>query len=236
MATTKTPAKNAVVSFVESSVGSVQASLGEHDEPGLYMLMTHQGCYHGNQWATTDGAKFPVIKMAGYTDAALTELLMRLFSAYNAVFVCVEAGQEYYDQLMAAWKQDLAFLGGSLPPGKPNSRKWGIQRSNGLTYGSFASTVRSNLGIRRVWHLIVTAFGRISPFNGTSAAQLSAPVPTSMDGILFTDDGHNYQTLKRHRDVYKDEPGQLQALAVVHSGKQAPPKEAPPYDKTEKAT
>ena len=218
-----------IVSFVEGPLGAVQAFLGDEDEPGLYMLLTHQGFYHGNQPASADAVKFPVLKMDGYTDAALQVLLRRVFKTYHGVFVCVQAGKEYRDQLLAAWYEDLALIGGSLPPGKPNSQKWGIQRSNGLTYGKFARMVRANIGMRRVWHLLTSALGRISPWDDSSTASLSAPVITSFDGILFTDTSHHYASLKRHRDVYRDEPGQLQSLTVVHPPPKADeaPKEAP---------
>ena len=207
--------KACVASFVENPLGTYYSILDENDPEGLYVLITNQGFFHGNACAPDDAKRFPVVRFPErLSNAALTRLLHRLYTDYHGVFVCAKEGKDFRDELLTAWRSDLTFVGGSLPIGKPNSQKWGIQRSSGLTYASFARKVRADVQLRRCWDLLSVACGRASAFPG---GNYEAPCITSFDGLLFTTQQHAYQGLGRHQDIYKDEePGQMQALACVH--------------------
>ena len=148
-----------------------------------------------------------------YTHAQLTNLLSRLQQVYQGVLICVQESEHLRKELLAAWQRDLNFIGGTLPKGLPNSPALGIQSSNGLSYGEFAVKIRGHLQVRRCWNLVVVGAGRRSPFPG---GNLLANVVTTFDGLLFTTDTHKYKGLAAHVDSHCGEPGQWQALAVVH--------------------
>lgn len=97
-------------------------------------------------------------------DRVLTSQLLRAYHTFGASCICCTEGLLYRDDLVTKWKADLKQVGGKLPPGKPNSPKLGLQRSNGLSYGTMAIAIRDNRQLRRCWQLLVVALGRCAPF------------------------------------------------------------------------
>ena len=78
------------------------------------------------------------------SDETLRDQILRHWDVFGAVAVALDLRPGVRVALVQCWKQDLQQIGNKLPPGKPNSRKTGIQRGNGLTYGGMAMAIREN--------------------------------------------------------------------------------------------
>ena len=167
-----------------------------------------------------DAPLLPVVySPESMSDTLLHQQMPRHWQAHNAVVVCADSSLKCRGAIVRAWDADLQKLGGKLPPGKPNSRGTGIQRSNGLPFGSFATKTRAHEELRRCWRLLALALGRDDPFPAPNRGASQPAVVTSFDGILFTKKGDNFKCVQPHQDVNPPphgETGQLQALVYVH--------------------
>ena len=196
------------------------------DTDGLNVLFFNQGTLHGSKKIRTDAAQLgetvmlPVLfSPENMSDAVLTTQMLRHMQAHNAVVVAVDCSKEVRNALCRAWQEDLDSLGGEVPSGSPNSSNVGIIRSNGLPFGTFATTTRAHPELRRCWRLLALALGRDDPFPAPPRGASQPAMISSFDGILFTKATDNFTGLKPHTDTYPPphgEPGQLQALAYVH--------------------
>ena len=191
-----------------------------NDPVGLYVLFFSQGATHGSEKISENAPLLPVMfSPASMSDATLQTQLLRHWKAHKAVAVAVDSSKKTRDGLVRAWQNDLLKLGGKLPSGRPNSRSTGIQRSNGLCFGSFATKTRAHEELRRCWKLLALALGRDDPFPKPTRGAIQPAVLTSFDGILFTEEGDDFKGLKPHQDTFPPphgETGQLQGLVYVH--------------------
>lgn len=190
------------------------------DSPGLYVLYFNQGATHGSRKITGDEPMLPMIfSPESLSDTMLQQQMLRHWQAHNAVVVRVDSSAKTRDNLVRAWDDDLRQIGGQLPNGKPNSRATGIQRSNGLPFGSFATKTRAHSELRRCWRLLAVVLGRDDPFPKPTGGASQPATASSFDGILYTKQTDNFKGLKPHQDAYPPphgETGQLQALVYVH--------------------
>jgi hypothetical protein len=196
------------------------------DTDGLYVLFFNQGTSHGSKKICTDASQLgetvllPVLfSPENMSDAMLKTQMLRHMQALNAVVVAVECSKEVRDDLCRAWQWDLDSLGGNVPSGSPNSSKVGILRSNGLPFGTFATSIRAHAELRRCWRLLAIALERDDPFPAPPRGASQPAVISSFDGILYTKSSDSYTGLKAHTDTFPPphgETGQLQALAYVH--------------------
>jgi hypothetical protein len=196
----------------------------QETDVGCYLLLMNQGTPHGNGVAPSPdgGNTLPIIHgMERLTDDELAVQLRIYFHAFGGALLKV-GGDDRRKTFQSLFQGDLRFLGGRLPPGMPNSQAWGIQRSSGLAFASFARNVRADLNVRRAWHVMCRVVGRISPWEKRA---LHGRCYTSFDGMLITHAKDNYTGLDKHVDTYADECGQWQGLFVAH-----PP--FPGYDRT----
>jgi hypothetical protein len=153
------------------------------------------------------------------SDTVLQQQMCRHWQAHNAVVVCVDSSNKTRDALVRAWEADLRQIGGRLPAGNPNSRATGIQRGNGLPFGSFATKTRAHAELRRCWRLLALGLGRDDPFPKPKGGASQPATVSSFDGILYTKQTDKFKGLKPHQDAYPPphgETGQLQALVYVH--------------------
>ena len=110
--------------------------------------------------------------------------------------------------------KDLDYLGygGRLVPGLPNSVRTGIQRGGGLMYGCAACRVRGLALVHKVWEPVAIVLGRNPVFDQKFDRD---DYVSSFDGVGYTGADHIFTGLKKHRDVYPGEPGQLQMLTYL---------------------
>ena len=94
---------------------------------------------------------------------------------------------------------------------QPNSPAIGIQRSNGLPFGSFATKTREHAELQRCGRLLALDLGRDDPFPKPKGGASQPATVSSFDD--------KFKGLKPHPDAYPPphgETGQLQALVYVH--------------------
>ena len=80
-------------------------------------------------------------------------------------------------------------------------------------YGRAACRVRGLAPVHRVWEAAAIALGRTPVFDKKFDRD---DYVSSFDGIGYADEEHSFAGLKKHKDVYPSEPGQLQMLGYVH--------------------
>jgi hypothetical protein len=158
------------------------------DTDGLYVLFFNQGTSHGSKKICTDASQLgetvllPVLfSPENMSDAMLKTQMLRHMQALNAVVVAVECSKEVRDDLCRAWQWDLDSLGGNVPSGSPNSSKVGILRSNGLPFGTFATSIRAHAELRRCWRLLAIALNRDDPFPAPPRGASQPAVISSFD-------------------------------------------------------
>jgi hypothetical protein len=204
-------AKEPVHSFVEGLMGRRDFMLDEQvDGHGLYVVLASQGAYHGNDDNSSKEKALPILR--GVDSLSHEQLVCYCQSAmrdYRCTVACLEESRNLWDELASKWKTDLRNIGGSLPIGRPNSPRLGVQRSSGISFGEFCCAVRRHPMLRKLWNGVCMAEGR----DGVDPV---GPACTSFDGMLLVTNEHKYKGLQRHIDVYAWEPGQLTALVVLH--------------------
>lgn len=204
-------AKEPVHSFVEGLMGRRDFMLDElEDGHGLYVVLASQGAYHGNDENSSKEMALPILRgVERLSQEQLVRYCKSTMRDYRCTAACLEESRKLWDDLASKWRKDLGNIGGSLPNGRPNSPRLGVQRSSGISYGEFCCAVRRHPMLRKLWNGVCMAEGR-------DRVDPDGPACTSFDGMLLVTNEHKYKGLQRHIDVYAWEPGQLTALVVLH--------------------
>jgi hypothetical protein len=204
-------AKEPVHSFVEGLMGRRDFMLDElEDGHGLYVVLASQGAYHGNDENSSKEMALPILRgVERLSQEQLVRYCKSTMRDYRCTAACLEESRKLWDDLASKWRKDLGNIGGSLPNGRPNSPRLGVQRSSGISYGEFCCAVRRHPMLRKMWNGVCMAEGR-------DRVDPDGPACTSFDGMLLVTNEHKYKGLQRHIDVYAWEPGQLTALVVLH--------------------
>ena len=190
------------------------------DPLGLYVLLFNQGVTHGSTKLKDNNLLLPYMLIPDdMSDKRLQTLMLRHYHTNGAVVVCFDEKAHTRKELINAWNKDLKEIGGEIPPGKPNSKSTGLQRSNGLCFGRFACKLRDHDQLQRCWKLLATGVGREDPFRKPKHSVSQPVFLTSFDAVLCTTDSSKFKGLQPHQDIYpppNGETGQLQALVYVH--------------------